>query len=251
MPDFIYKQKRIYYSEVGEGEPLLLLHGNTASSKMFDSVVGLYKNQYKVILIDFLGHGRSERLEVFPIDLWYEEALQTIALLEYLDYKKVSIVGTSGGALVALNIGLERPDLINKIVADSFEGETALPIVTELLATLREDSKHDEQAVAFYQYCHGLDWEQIVDQDTIALCRHAESIKEFFHKPLSNLNLKVLLTASKEDEFLGVFCEELYKGLAKELPNGKIHLFQTGSHPAMMSNSQEFVKIVSDFLCEL
>ena len=47
---------------------MLLLHGNSVSSKMFQGIIDLYKEDYKVILIDFLGHGRSDRLEQFPTD---------------------------------------------------------------------------------------------------------------------------------------------------------------------------------------
>ena len=50
----------------------------------------------------------------------------TLDMFEESNYKKVNLIGTSGGALVAINVALERPDLVNKIVADSFEGEFAL-----------------------------------------------------------------------------------------------------------------------------
>ena len=68
MAYFYYADKKIYYEEIGRGIPLLLLHGNSVSSKMFQGIIDLYKEDYKVILIDFLGHGRSDRLEQFPTD---------------------------------------------------------------------------------------------------------------------------------------------------------------------------------------
>ena len=122
MSYFYYQSKRIYYTESGNGAPVLFLHGNTASSKMFELLLPLYEERFHVILIDFLGHGRSERLERFPADLWMEEARQTTALLEYLKLGKISLVGTSGGAWAAINAALERPDLVGKVVADSFAG---------------------------------------------------------------------------------------------------------------------------------
>ncbi len=83
MPYFTYQSKQIYYSEAGEGKPLLFLHGNTASSKMFEPLLPLYTDNFKVILIDFLGNGRSDRVEKFPASLWQEWAKQTVALLEH------------------------------------------------------------------------------------------------------------------------------------------------------------------------
>lgn len=111
---------------MGTGFPTIFLHGNTASSKMFANITPLFSSNFHVVLLDFAGNGYSDRLGCFPTDLWYEEALQVIRLIEVKNYKKVNLIGTSGGALVAINVALERPDLINKIVADSFEGEFEL-----------------------------------------------------------------------------------------------------------------------------
>ena len=102
MSYFYYQSKKIYYTETGSGKPVLFLHGNTASSRMFELLLPLYEDQFHIILIDFLGHGKSDRLEEFPADLWIEEARQTIALLEHLNLGKVDLVGTSGGAWVAI-----------------------------------------------------------------------------------------------------------------------------------------------------
>lgn len=69
MPYFTYQPKQIYYSEAGAGKPLLFLHGNTASSKMFEPLLPLYTDNFKVILIDFLGNDRSDRVVV-----WYKKS---------------------------------------------------------------------------------------------------------------------------------------------------------------------------------
>lgn len=53
MSYFQYYDKNIYYSVIGEGIPLMLLHGNTASSKMFTFLLDFYKNDFQIILIDF------------------------------------------------------------------------------------------------------------------------------------------------------------------------------------------------------
>lgn len=90
----------------------------------------LYKN-FKVILIDFLGYGRSDRLNKFPAELWKDEARQTIALLEHLDIKDANLVGTCGGAWVAINAAFLRPDLVATVTADSFHGRSFLKILTK------------------------------------------------------------------------------------------------------------------------
>ena len=79
MAYFKYQGKSIYYEEYGQGEPLIFLHGNTASSKMSELLMPLYAEKFRCILIDFLGNGQSDRVESFSPDMWYDEALQTIA----------------------------------------------------------------------------------------------------------------------------------------------------------------------------
>lgn len=106
MAYFEYTGKNIFYQEIGSGFPLIFLHGDTGSSKMFELLLPLYQDSFKVILIDFLGNGQSDRVKKFPADLWFSQAQQTIALLEYLDYGKASLIGTSGGRVGGYQYGI-------------------------------------------------------------------------------------------------------------------------------------------------
>lgn len=63
MSYFNYQSKRIYDSEQGPGKPVVFFYGDTASSKMFELLLLLYTDYFKVILIDFLGNGKSDRVE--------------------------------------------------------------------------------------------------------------------------------------------------------------------------------------------
>lgn len=251
MPYYEYNSKKIYYSETGTGFPTILLHGNTASSKMFTNIIPLFSSNFHVVLLDFAGNGSSERLDCFPTDLWYEEALQVIRLIEVRNYKKVNLVGTSGGALVAINVALERPDFIHKLVADSFEGESALDSFASNVENDREVSKTIPEVKEFYQYNHGADWEQVVDHDTAAIKQHYLTIKKFFHHPLRDLKCDVLFTGSQADEFVsGDFFEHTYNMLIQKIGHGRTYLFQSGNHPAMISNCAEFANLVTEFLNE-
>ena len=153
MSYFQFEHRSVYYEETGAGAPLLLLHGNAASSNMFYEIAKRYEGQRRVILIDFLGHGRSDRLAALPSDLWFYEAEQVLALLREKQYGKVDIVGTSGGALAAVNVALEAPELVGRLIADSFEGEQAVRAFTENLKLDRERSKRDENARLLTAIC--------------------------------------------------------------------------------------------------
>lgn len=107
MSYFQYHDKNIYYSVIGKGIPLMLLHGNTASSKMFTFLLDLYKNDFQIILIDFLGNGLSERIDKFPENIWIDQGYQIIALANHLNIDNINLLGTSGGAYAAINAALE------------------------------------------------------------------------------------------------------------------------------------------------
>lgn len=254
MSYFKFENKNVFYSEEGEGTPLLFLHGNTASSKMFDLIVDKYKKDYKVIIIDFLGHGKSDRLSEFPADLWFYEARQIIEFLRIKNYEKVYLIGSSGGALVAINVALEESGRVTKVIADSFEGEYALTEFTSNIDEDREQSKKSEDSRMFYEYMHGEGWEQVVDNDTQAIIKHSQSIKKFFHKDLAELKAKILLTGSLEDEFVSflspTYFEDTYTMMIEKIGHGKIKLFEHGRHPALLSNQDEFVEVSINFFNE-
>lgn len=251
MAIFTFEGKNIVYKEIGTGTPLLLLHGNAASSNMFYEIADRYGRAYKTILIDFLGHGQSERLEEFPTDLWFYEARQVIAFLKEKQYGKVHLIGSSGGALVAINVALEAPELVGKIIADSFEGETTLKSFTKNVIEDREQSKHDAGARLFYEYMHGADWESVVDNDTHAIAKHDQEIGYFFHKPLEQLTTNILLTGSKGDEFIcmidPLYFERVYGAIIAKIGHGQMHLFEAGGHPAILSNPDAFYQMSLDF----
>lgn len=247
MSYFIYQAKRIYYSESGKGDPVVFLHGNTASSRMFEPLLPLYEEYFKVILVDFLGHGRSGRLTEFPVDLWQEEARQTIALLEHLNCGKVSLAGSSGGAWAAVNAGLLRPDLVKKIVADSFDGRALGEDFAQKLINERAAAKQDEQAVWFYQWCQGEDWERIVDMDTEALVQCAEERLPLFFKPISELKIPLLLMGSAGDEMVRPDILDEYEAISGKT-GAEICMFSGGGHPAILSNAEQAAEVIRKFL---
>lgn len=247
MSYFYYDSKKIYYTERGEGKPVVFLHGNTASSKMFEPLLPLYADQFQVILMDFLGNGRSDRVAQFSAELWIEEARQTIALLEHLAYGKVSIVGCSGGAWAGVNAGLMRPDLVEKIVADSFDGRTLGENFAENLRKERENAKKDPQAAGFYQWCQGDDWETVVDMDTAALIQCARQRVPLFVKPLGELKIPLLLLGSQEDGMTRKNLKQEYETIASKT-GAMIHMFPEGGHPALYSNAEAAAVVIRKFL---
>ncbi|MBT1247865.1 MULTISPECIES: alpha/beta hydrolase [unclassified Thermosipho (in: thermotogales)] len=170
-----YNGYDLYYEVIGNGKPLLMIHGNTASSIMLKEEALYYSKYYKVILIDMIGHGKSKMLKVFPEDYWLENVKVLSELYSRLKLNKISILGVSGGAILALNFAIYKPQIVDKVIADSFIGEKI---------TLQEALKiEDEREIAkrngvnqFWELMHGEDWEMVVDADSEMFINYAKNI---------------------------------------------------------------------------
>ena len=244
MSYFRYEDKKIYYEESGEGSPLILLHGNTSCGKMFNQIVPKLTDKYRVIVMDFLGGGQSDRIEKWPSDLWFDWAKQVKALCDHLGLQKVKLIGSSGGALAAINVALEYPELVESLVADSFEGLKADPGITEQIRNGRAQAKTFGGFIEYLKSLHGDDWEQVFDADTDAVLRHAEQLGDFFHKPIEELTVPMLLTGSLEDDMLPKgHCKVLFDEICAKTSLATAHIFEHGGHPAMLSNMDEFVEL--------
>lgn len=245
MAYFIYENKNVYYKITGQGEPLLLLHGNTASSKMFAPVLRKYTKAFRVILTDFPGHGQSDRLDRFNTDFWFYNAKVCHALLHELQLEKVSVIGTSGGALVAINLALEHPERVKFVVADSFEGAYPLPSFIHSLKQDRERDKKKLLARLFWFYCHGFHWKKVVDLDTAVNIAFSKTGQSFFHTSIAALKVPTLLTGSMKDEYCG-HLDRVYGELKSKNDILELHLFKEGGHPAMLSDKHGFFELVKE-----
>ena len=248
MAYFSYGKKHIYYEEHGKGNPVIFCHGNTASSRMFSLLMPLYENDLHCILIDFLGCGRSDRTASFPSDIWIDEARQIVSLVQHLELEEVSLIGTSGGAWVVMNAAMMMEGRVSSLIADSFDGRTLNSSFSSNLIKERESAMKDEDARGFYEWCLGSDWQDIVQKDTEALLACAASGTSLFVSPLSELDCPALLTGSAEDQMCRSDMEDEYMEMKKMMRNASIHMFRHGSHPAILSNAEEFSVLAKDFI---
>jgi pimeloyl-ACP methyl ester carboxylesterase len=120
MPHFSWKDRSIFYREQGDGLLLVVLPGNTASSRCHQGELDYFCDRFRVAALDFLGSGESERLPVWAGDWWAKCAAQTAALVEHLGYENCILMGTSGGAVAALRAALQFPERVRAVIADSF-----------------------------------------------------------------------------------------------------------------------------------
>src|SRR5436305_441394 len=111
MGEFRYEGHRISYDVYGEGKRLIALtHGLLMNRHMFDRLAPeLAERGNRVVTVDMLGHGRSDRPEDLRLYSMPRFARQLVALLDHLEEQISS-------RLVAANSILEwrlRPERLN------------------------------------------------------------------------------------------------------------------------------------------
>lgn len=114
MKNILYKNTKISYTDSGEGNAIVLLHGFLENKKMWKDYVSFFSNQYRIITIDLLGHGESDCLGY--VHSMEDNAHAVQEVLEYLQIKKTTILGHSMGGYVGLAFAELYPESIQKLI---------------------------------------------------------------------------------------------------------------------------------------
>lgn len=96
-----------------DASALLLIHGWTCDHHAMDPVAEAFRNDYRIIAPDLLGHGASPKAEDYSI------AAQAKAVSDVLDRRAVSnliVIGHSMGAQIAVQLAVDRPALVRAAI---------------------------------------------------------------------------------------------------------------------------------------
>lgn len=131
MGEFRYEGHRIAYDEYGSGERLIVLvHGLLMNRHMFDRLgPELAERGNRVVTVDMLGHGRSDRpedLRLYSMPLF---ARQVVALLDHLEEESAVVGGTSLGSNIALEVAVRYPDRARALFIEMPVLDNALSVV--------------------------------------------------------------------------------------------------------------------------
>lgn len=103
----------LYYEEYGNGQSIILLHGNQETHEIFDKLIDKLKDNYKVYAIDNRCHGKSEN----PIDISYDLMCDDIIdFIKKLNIEKPILYGFSDGGIVGLLIAIKEPNLLSNLI---------------------------------------------------------------------------------------------------------------------------------------
>lgn len=104
---------KLYFRELGEGQPLMILHGLFGFSDNWQTHAKKLSEYYRVILVDLRNHGRSDWSDDFSYDLMADDVHELITELKLED---LILVGHSMGGKVAMRLAQKYEDSIEKLV---------------------------------------------------------------------------------------------------------------------------------------
>lgn len=252
------------YEIVGEGPPVLLLHGFTGSQMTWENLIQSWKHQFTFIRVDLPGHGKTvtpspRSMKTFSADM--------IKFLDYLSYDKIHLIGYSLGGRAALNFTMFYPERVFSLTLESaspgleFEEERRKRIAQDhqLAHKIAQEGLH-----SFVKY-----WEKMPLFQTQKILPlqlqqsiHAErmshtatgliqslqfmgtGVQPSWWGELSTLDVKTLLIVGSEDEkFVNI-----NKRMKKALPHANYAEVELAGHAVHVEQPEIFGKLVVSFI---
>ena len=103
-----------HFIEAGQGEPLILLHGNGEDSSYFGGQIGVFAEYYRVYALDTRGHGKTPRGEApFTIRQFAEDLL---GFLDTRGIERAHLLGFSDGGNIAMDFALRHPERVDRLI---------------------------------------------------------------------------------------------------------------------------------------
>lgn len=163
---------------------ITLVHGASQHSGLFDAQVDAFRADYRLLLVDLPGHGRSSAVPG-PYGL-AEYARGVRAAMLAAGVARTHFWGTHTGAGVALLIAVQHPQLIASLVLDgAILPGVDLPYVTAMIARARKSARERGREAALAEWFRESKWFDVI-RARPAECRakaHWDLVREFSGLP--------------------------------------------------------------------
>jgi 2-hydroxymuconate-semialdehyde hydrolase len=108
---------RVYYYAAGTrgaGNPVVFLHGFATSGHLWGDVVPLMPPGHRLVVVDLLGHGRSDRPLTHGVDV-LAHADRVVELLHQLRIERACVVGHGVGGGIAQSVAIRQPARVSHL----------------------------------------------------------------------------------------------------------------------------------------
>jgi pimeloyl-ACP methyl ester carboxylesterase len=253
---------RVRYVDVGEGPPVVLLHGFASSIENWITVMPKLVKDHRVIAIDLRGFGWTDR----PVADYSPKAQAQLlkALLDERKVGKIALVAHSWGSSVALAFALEYPDQVDRIALyDAWVYDSQLPSMFhmarakglgEILFGLFYSERYEERLTLGF-YDPEIVTQQLVDEVEIAFDRPGtraaalEAVRgmrfDEMEEKYQTIKAPTLLLWGREDLVTPVSIGEK---LVRQLPNAKLNIYPRCGHFPMIEAVSESTRDLGVFL---
>jgi pimeloyl-ACP methyl ester carboxylesterase len=127
----------LYYEIIGQGEPIVFIHGLGSSSRDWEMQIDMFSKNYQVVVYDVRGHGKSDKPPgPYSMTLFANDAIE---LIEALDIAPVHVVGISMGGMVGLQLVVDAPDLVKSLVVVNSGPELIIRTLKERIQFFQRD----------------------------------------------------------------------------------------------------------------
>ena len=260
---FLINEKRIHYSDDGVGNPIVLLHGYLESSEVWEGFQKKLSSGFRVIAMDLPGHGLSDECgEEYTMDYMASIVKE---LLEYLQIKKVFIIGHSLGGYIALAFLENFPDYLygyslfhSHPFADSPEVILKREREIEIVKAGKKDMMYSDNVVRMFATANIEKFsEAMVRSKDIASKIPGNAIiavlKGMIIRPsrlslLEEGRIPFLWILGLMDNYIP--CETIRNDV--RLPaNSEVVILQNSGHIGFVEEEDKSVKVISDFVINL
>lgn len=255
------KGSDLYYEEVGEGVPVLLIHPAGATASTWGSTTDALARIGRVIAYDRRGYARSGGEPVRSISTHTADAA---ALLESLRLPPAVVVGTSAGATIAVDLAVRRRDLVRAVVAHeaAWQAMRHVPTASQIAAVaeigwLVLRGRHADAAEVLLRAAYGYrdggsawdafpeEWRRIARENARpALVDFRNSIGNYpTRTDLATVEVPVVCShgARSPDSIA-----RLTRSLAAAIPTASVRRVEGAGHAAPFDAPAGFAQLIAD-----
>lgn len=252
----------IYYRTTGEGHPLVMIMGLTATLDWWDpSFLERLSERYELLVFDNRGAGRTEAP---PGDVTIPlMATDTAGLMDAVGFERAHVLGISMGGMIAQQLALDYPGKVDRLVlcATFCGGQETVYAEREVLMKMLDRSGTPEQRVRrTTSLLFPDEWleenpdyfEDFLERFSIAPTTEENAARQFMatvqfntYDRLPEIENPTLVACGTEDVIIP---PENSKILAQRIPDARLVEFEGAGHGFTQQCQGELFEVLTDFL---
>src|SRR5437762_2789406 len=225
MPTFDVNGVTLHYEDIGEGDPVVLLHGFTGIGADFKYIFPAGGPEgFRSIVVDLRGHGRSSNPNG---EFTFRQAGRDIvALLDRLGIDRCKAVGVSAGAKTLLHVASAHPARVESMVIASATPYFPAPARAAMAQFSTDALTTDAWAMLRQRHVHGDDQIRMLYAQARGFAMSHDDMA-FTPPLLTTITARTLVVHGDRDPFYPV---EMGIELFRSIPNSALWVIPFGDH---------------------